>query len=1148
MMPIQIRMILWLGFLVVCTTPASVFAVDEIDYVRDVKPILKTHCFRCHGPLKVESGLRLDTKSLALTGGESGPALVPGNSDASNLVQRITGDDDSRMPPEGERLGDKEIKTLKKWIAAGADSPANEKVEDPRSHWSYQPILRPEPPTVGDGEWSRNPIDAFIARKQQESQVVPRPLASRHVLLRRVYLDLIGLPPTRAQLRAFLDDKSSGAYERAVNSLLASSHYGERWGRRWLDVWRYSDWYGFQNQVRFSQKNIWHWRDWVVESLNADKGYDRMVMEMLAGDEIVPFDPRNLRATGFLVRNRNTDSREQWIRDTIEHTAKAFLGLTMACAQCHDHPYDPIWHEEYYRYRNIFEPVQVGIDSGGGGPTGEDLAGVARIYDRNRNAVTKFYIRGNDRTPDEKRKITPGVPQVFFEWTEPESVQLPPKARIPHLREPVYKQTIARMEYDVRQSEQAVLAAEKYLAATKQRLAKSSTDHSTPAADTFVIEPFQEMRGDVWKQGRGKWDYSNGHLAQTLVNEQRDCYLEAVRQPPAKFTLRLRLRITGGTEGLVGVLFNRSKDGSRGEAVLLSVNKEKPGLRFFFEYGDERHFYDKYDRELPITTGEEFVLRVDVRDKLVNVYLNDLLQQAYEVTSGDSGDLRLLAIDASAEFYHLRIDSLPDDVPMVPARTIPLFAPFAQLDKSHPSHMSLAGAVIEQSQLQFEVNKAQLASYQATWAADSWKLLNAPPKEDDNATKSHKTRLDELALVAQVAQRQLTLAQSKEARFKADHELKVATAQSEVGKKGDEKEVEKLVKALEGAKKKVASTTKQVETAEQALKDPPMPKYQGLSDNYGSSSGRRLALARWVSDTRNPLTARVAANHIWLRHFGRALVGTVFDFGLNGSKPSHPNLLDWLAYELMHPSLVLESNGADVRWVEGQPATRPWSMKHLHRLIVTSRAYRTASTPDEKNLAADPDNHWLWRMPPQRMDAETVRDSVLAVAETLDKTRGGPALPSFDGMSVPRRSLYFHMSPEKQMAFLKLFDGADPTECYHRHVSIVPHQALALFNSQLAVAQSRVLTRRMSQQFSDTNTFIQAAFEQVLSRPITEKEFKICRDFLTAREEVYRENGDPASVTSQAIKVDQPSIDPRLHARENLVHSLFNHHDFVTIK
>jgi mono/diheme cytochrome c family protein len=1132
----------------VLLTALPVSAAEPSDYARDVKPILKVHCFRCHGPLKSESGLRLDTKALAVKGGESGPALTPGNLATSKLVQRITADADSRMPPEGDPLSNSEIATLKKWIAAGAVAPVNEKADDPRAHWSYQPVKRSKPPAVGNAEWSGNPIDAFILKKQRQANVTPRPMAPKHVLLRRVSLDLIGLPPSRAQFREFLADKSPDAYEMAVDRLLASPHYGERWGRHWLDVWRYSDWYGFQDQVRFSQKNIWHCRDWVVESLNADKGYDRMAMEMLAGDEITPFDPANLRATGFLVRNRNTDSREQWIRDTVEHSAKAFLGITMACVQCHDHPYDPIWHEEYYRYRNIFEPVQVGIDSGGGGPAGVDLAGVARIFDRNQNAATKFYIRGNDRTPDEKREIVAGVPQVFFKWTEPATVRLPPRARIPHLREPVHKQTIARMEYDARQAAQAVSSAEKYLVATKQRLTGSSTDDSTLTANTFVIEPFRKMRSEVWKQGRGQWVFRDGHLVQSLVKEQRDCYLQAVRQPPAKFTLRLRLKITDGTDGLVGVMFNRSKDGSGGEAVLLSLDEKQPGLKFFFEYGAERHFHDKYACEFPVQTGKEYVLRIDVRDKLVNVYVNDLLQQAYEVGSSGPGDLRLLTINAAAEFHHLRIDSLPDETPLVPAGAIPLFAPFPQLNKSHPSHLSLAEAVIEQSQLQMEINKAQLASYRATWAADSWRLLNAPSKEDEAAGKSHKMRHDQLAIAAQAAQRQLNLARAREARFKADHDLKVATAKSQAGKVADEKEAEKLAKAIEGAEKKVASTTKQMEAAESMLKTPPLPKYQGLSGSYGSSSGRRLALARWIADTRNPLTARVAVNHIWLRHFGRALVGTVFDFGLNGSKPTHPELLDWLASELMYPSLVLKQNGEHVRWVAGKPTVGPWSMKHLHRVIVTSRAYRTASTPDEKNLTTDPDHRWLWRMPPQRMDAETVRDSVLSVAGTLDETRSGPDLPAADGMSVLRRSLYFHSSPEKQMAFLKLFDGPDPAECYQRHVSIVPHQALALFNSQLVVVQSRVLARKMSGDFTETDAFVQAVYETVLSRRTTERELRICRDFLTSREEVYAVKRKSETVAAKAENTSRPSADARLHARENLVHSLFNHHDFVTVK
>ena len=275
---------------------------------------------------------------------------------------------------------------------------------------------------------------------------------------------------------------------------------------------------------------------------------------------------------------------------------------------------------------------------------------------------------------------------------------------------------------------------------------------------------------------------------------------------------------------------------------------------------------------------------------------------------------------------------------------------------------------------------------------------------------------------------------------------------------------------------------------------------------------------------------------------------TVFDFGLNGRKPSHPELLDWLASELMQPSLVPEINGQHLRWVTGKPAAGPWSMKHLHRLIVTSRVYRSASTLDESNMRTDPDNHWLWRMRQQRMDAETVRDSVLHAAGGLDPKLGGPDLPVTEGMSTPRRSLYFHQSPEKQMDFLKLFDAADTTECYQRHVSIVPHQALALLNSKVSLVQSRLLARRMSTEFDQTDTFIQAAFEQVLARPVTEKELTICRDFFTARENVYRTSGKAVAFATNAKDADRPSADPRLHARENLIHSLFNHHDFVTIR
>ena len=265
-----------------------------MDYVRDVKPLLSRRCVACHGALKKNAGLRLDTAAHMRTGGDGGPAVVAGKSSESLLIEAVTGGEDWRMPPagEGEPLSAEEIARLKAWIDAGAQAPDETEPDDPRTHWAFQPPVRPEVPEVKDAAWVRNPIDAFLAAEHEARGLRPRPDADKATLLRRVYLDLIGLPPTPEELHAFLADPSPDAYEKVVDRLLASPQYGERWGRHWMDVWRYSDWAGYRKEVRDSQPHIWRWRDWIVESLNADKGYDRMVVEMLAGDEARARRPR----------------------------------------------------------------------------------------------------------------------------------------------------------------------------------------------------------------------------------------------------------------------------------------------------------------------------------------------------------------------------------------------------------------------------------------------------------------------------------------------------------------------------------------------------------------------------------------------------------------------------------------------------------------------------------------------------------------------------------------------------------------------------------------------------------------------------------------------------------------------------------------
>ncbi|MEZ5430370.1 MAG: DUF1549 domain-containing protein [Verrucomicrobiales bacterium] len=293
-------------------------------------------------------------------------------------------------------------------------------------------------------------MDAFLGAKQSGHSLKVQPEAERSILIRRASLDLTGLPPTEAQLT------SQAPFEETVDRLLESPQYGERWGRHWMDVWRYSDWYGLGAQLRNSQKHLWHWRDWIVQSLNTDKGYDRMVEEMLAGDEIAPDDIDSVTGTGFLARNYYLFNRTTWLDDTIEHTAKAFLGLTMNCAKCHDHKYDPISQVDYYRFRAIFEPHQIRLDEIPG-ETDFEKDGLPRAYDDQPGAETFLHVRGDPAHPDKETKITPGVPAILagFE-TPPRPVELPLSAWAPGARDFVRRDLLRAAETRLADAEQAL--------------------------------------------------------------------------------------------------------------------------------------------------------------------------------------------------------------------------------------------------------------------------------------------------------------------------------------------------------------------------------------------------------------------------------------------------------------------------------------------------------------------------------------------------------------------------------------------------------------------------------------------------------------------------------------------------------------------
>jgi hypothetical protein len=931
----------WIGCcLVLCC--GVVRAEPAVDYPTNVKPLLEKRCFACHGALKQESELRLDTGPFIRRGGSDGPAIEPGNPAASRLIIRVSASDESiRMPPEGPPLTSEEIATLSAWIKAGAIAPDDEKPQDdPASHWAFRAPIRPAIPAVS-ADWSRNPIDAFLSARHVAAGVEPLPEADKATLLRRVTLELIGLPPTRDELRAFLTDAPDNAYETAVDRLLSSPQYGERWGRHWMDVWRYSDWYGRRAvpDVMNSYPHIWRWRDWIVRSLNEDKGYDQMIVEMLAADEASPGDDDNVVATGFLVRNWFKWNYENWMKDNVEHTAKAFLGLTMNCAHCHNHKYDPISQEEYFRFRAFFEPLELRQDRVAGLPDpgpfkkyvyaqayGPIAAGLIRVFDEKLDAQTFMYVKGDSRNRMEGPPVEPGVPAILgnagFAVTP---IDLPPEAYYPGLKS------------FIRQEETAKAAAE--LGAARQTFAKAQEN----------VAAAEKQLADV-----------RAIAAQPITTQNRSGADALLLAEQAVIDARLTYRV------------------------------------------DEQHIAQAKARERALAA------RISADD-------------ARYCGTGDA--------QAMARFAH---------------------------------HAEQA----------------------ATW-------------EDAELREAR-------------AQRSLVAAERKAA---AD-----ANSKAEVDKAN--KELADARTALDAARAVLATTG---------------DTYTPLSPVYPScSTGRRLALAKWIARRDNPLTARVAVNHIWLRHFGRGLVETPTNFGRSGKAPSHPDLLDWLAVELME---------------------RGWRMKAIHRLIVTSRTYRLRSNLGEvehPNLAKDRDNRLYWRANTRRMEAEVVRDSVLACAGELDTAMGGQELDARQGQTSRRRSLYFAIHGEEKMQFLDLFDVADVCDCYQRTSSVRPQQALALANSDLPLVHSRALAGKLwkeSAAISNVATaegdFVRSAFEQVLSRAPTDDELQASLDYLEQQTRAL----SAANLENRPNGVSlPPTTDPAQRARETLIHVLFNHNDFVTIR
>ncbi len=971
-------------------------ATTTVDFVKDVQPILAKNCYSCHGPTRQKAELRWDVKDIALKGGEHGPDILPGKSAESRMIQLVAAlNPEQVMPQKGDRLTAEQVGLLRAWIDQGANWPdgLNPKgYVDRRNNWSFKAPVKPAIPQVKDRKWVRNPIDDFVLAKLESQKMHPSPEADRATLIRRLSLDLIGLPPTLDEIDAFLKDRSPDAYEKVVERLLASPHYGEQWGRHWLDAARYADSNGYEKDL---PRSIWPYRDWVINALNKNMPFNEFTIEQMAGDELPNATMEQKVATGFhrnsMINEEGGVDPEEFrvaaIINRVETTGKTWLGLTVNCAQCHSHKYDPISHKEYYQL---------------------------------------FAFLNNDDEP---------IMEV------PNAEQLAKRDEI--------KSRIAKVEDDLLKKDHDVAKRE---AAWEEKERENVVEWTVLNPDSFY--------GAVGT----KFDaQSDGSLLATASNPPRSTYTVTSKTKLNDITA---FRLEAMTDA--NLPHNGPGRAVNGNFVLSHIAVDAISAD------------GKITNHVVLTNATA-----------------DFAQSGYEITNALTGTGKKgWAVDGGPGRRNGDHHAVFETTAPVgfPEGTTLVFT----LKQTEGTEHTLGRFRLSAT------TRAQLPIKADPLTADLRKAINLPTEQRtaqqkrglfsvfrnfDSGCADANQKISKIMDEWPEAATTMILAERKEPRV------------THIFKRGD------FRKPLDEVQPDVPSFL------------PPLPK---------GEKHDRLALGKWLVDRGNPLTARVVMNRFWQEFFGRGIVTTSEDFGTQGEKPSHPQLLDWLACEFMD---------------------KGWDMKAMQRLIVESATYRQSSKVTSADFTEDQYNRLLERGPRFRVDAEVIHDIALKTAGVLSDKIGGPSVyptipdgvlslaygspmawPVSKGDDEFRRAMYTYWKRSSPYPSLSVFDAPNAdVVCVRRVMSDTPLQALTTLNDSVFYEAAQRLALRVCKDGGKTDeTRAVYAFRLCTGRKPDDFELKQLLALVQDKEK-YFDDRTTAAIEVASPDRKNPTPDVNLH-------------------